>query len=277
MNFTAIDFETANEKRWSICQVGIVRVEQGRVIKQYEQLIKPPENFYASINTQIHGISSEDTINAPNFAEIWDDIKPFIENNLVIAHNSSFDVDCLNKTLDFYKIPIPHFKIECTYKKTGYRLDDLCEAYSIEFQNHHNALADAIACAKIYLNILYQIEPDYSLVTKKEPKNYFIFKGHERIKGDLLKPDLEHADKSNPFYGKKVVFTGALSNIKRNLAAQILKDKGADIDTSVTKRTNIVVLGKDPGPSKVKKIENFNKAGYQIRVLKESEFLSMIK
>ncbi len=51
-------------------------------------------------------------------------------------------------------------------------------------------------------------------------------KGHERLCGDVLKPDLEYADSNNPFYAKKVVFTGVLNSIKRKDAADMVKKLG---------------------------------------------------
>jgi DNA polymerase-3 subunit epsilon len=57
----------------------------------------------------------------------------------------------------------------------------------------------------------------------------------------------------------------------------MVKKLGADIDTSITKRTNFVITGSAPGPSKMKKIEQFNSQGYDIRIIYEEEFLQMCK
>jgi DNA polymerase-3 subunit epsilon len=85
--FTAIDFETAQGYRWSICQVGLVRVESGIITHEIDLLVQPPDNYYWQRFTEIHGISARDTINAPTFDQIWHKIAPFIENQNVIAHN----------------------------------------------------------------------------------------------------------------------------------------------------------------------------------------------
>lgn len=277
MDFTAIDFETAIGKRWSICQVGIVIVENGKIINKISRLVRPPNNEYSEWNTRVHGITPTDTIDSPTFLEIWSEIKPYIENNLVVAHNSDFDIDCLNKTLEYYDIPKPRFEIDCTYRRTGQKLDDLCEAFDIELENHHDAECDAIACAEIYIKLVNNIEPDYSKIRIKPKSNNFQQKGHERIKGDILKPDLENANPSSPFFGKKVVFTGVLNSIKRQTAAEIVKRQGADIDTGITKRTNFVITGSTPGPSKLKKIEKYNNESSEIKIILEDEFLEMIK
>ena len=277
MNFTAIDFETAIGKRWSICQVGIVRVENGRIINKISRLVKPPNNEYSEWNTRVHGITPSDTINSPFFPKVWNEIKPYFENNLIVAHNTDFDIDCLNKTLEYYDIPKPKFEIDCTYKRTGQKLDNLCEAFDIKLDNHHDAECDAKACAEIYIKLLNNDKPDYSKNSIKQRTTKFQQKGYERIKGDILKPDLENANPSSQFFGKKVVFTGVLNSIKRQTAAEIVKRQGADIDTGITKSTNFVIIGSAPGPSKLKKIEKYNNESSQIKIILEDEFLEMIR
>lgn len=99
----------------------------------------------------------------------------------------------------------------------------------------------------------------------------------DRLSGDILEQDLEHADPNSPFYDKKVVFTGVLESISRSEAAEIVKAMGADINNSISSLTDYVIVGADAGPSKLKKIEDCNAKGANIRVIFESEFLKMIK
>ena len=100
-NFTAIDFETAHGKRWSICQVGIVRVENG-ITK---------EKLSVLVFIDIHGITPEQTANAQTFDKVWKQIEPFIKNQNLVAHNGfSFDFHCLNQTLEYYDIVPPKYK-----------------------------------------------------------------------------------------------------------------------------------------------------------------------
>ena len=86
-SFTAIDFETAQGYRWSICQVGLIRVENGIITKELDILVQPPNNYYWSRFTDIHGISSSDTFKSPTFDTVWNEIEPYITNKNVIAHN----------------------------------------------------------------------------------------------------------------------------------------------------------------------------------------------
>ena len=70
-NFTAIDFETASGYRNSICQVGMVRVENGIITKEVNQLVQPPNNYYWSFFTDIYRIASKDITKAPTSDQIW--------------------------------------------------------------------------------------------------------------------------------------------------------------------------------------------------------------
>ena len=148
--FTAIDFETAQSASHSICQIGLVRVENGVVVSTMNSLVKPPKNYYFNRNISIHGITPEKTRNSPTFDEIWGAIKPYIEDQTVVAHNASFDVSCLRHTLAYYDLAVPRFDPKCTYRIFKKKLSFLCETYQIPL-NHHDALSDAMACAQLYL------------------------------------------------------------------------------------------------------------------------------
>jgi DNA polymerase-3 subunit epsilon len=98
----------------------------------------------------------------------------------------------------------------------------------------------------------------------------------KRIDSDLLKPQLEGANPNHPFYGKRLVFTGDLRAMQRSEAAVIVRAFGADINTTISKKTQIVVLGDGAGPSKLKKIEELQDQGVEIRLIYEEEFLQLI-
>jgi DNA polymerase-3 subunit epsilon len=149
-SYTTIDFETAQGKRWSICQVGLVHVENQIITEQLSILVQPPDNYYWNNFIDIHGISPEQTAEAPGFDKIWDQIEPFIRNQNVVAHNGfAFDFHCLNQTLEYYNIEPPKYTGHCTYRIFGDNLASLCEEYKIPL-NHHDALSDAMACAKLF-------------------------------------------------------------------------------------------------------------------------------
>lgn len=66
-NFAAIDFETANGRRSSVCSVGIVIVRDGEIVDKFYSLIHPTPNYYTYWTTQIHGLTRKDTDRQPIF------------------------------------------------------------------------------------------------------------------------------------------------------------------------------------------------------------------
>jgi DNA polymerase-3 subunit epsilon len=275
MDFTAIDFETANANRHSICQIGICRFQNGNLVSTDSLLVQPPGNEYSHWNIGIHGISPDRTKFEPFFPDVWNKIRHHFEDQLLVAHNADFDLDCLFKTLEYYNLDFPRIEFECTYQLSGMKLIDLAESLELEIKLHHHALNDAIMCAESYIKLKNGIKPNLQKVTNKQSRS--LFAGHEKLCGNVLRPDLEHADCNSPFFGKKCVFTGVLSEIGREKAANIVKKMGADIDTGITKRTDYVIIGSGAGPSKLKKIDEYNSSGSNINMIYESEFLEMIK
>ena len=161
MDFVAIDFETATSQWTSICSMGICAVENNRIKEVKEILIKPVPFEFNDYNIAIHGITPDMVWDKPTFDRIWDSVKPYIQNKLVIAHNASFDVGALRKTLDSFGIELPSFKYICTVKLSqkaypelaSHKLNNLGEALGIDF-SHHTACDDAYACAEVLLHIL---------------------------------------------------------------------------------------------------------------------------
>ncbi|MDQ3110984.1 MAG: exonuclease domain-containing protein [Bacteroidota bacterium] len=150
-SFTAIDFETATEKRASVCQLGLVRVENRKIVERISMLVQPPQNLYNARNISIHRIKPADTRNSPSFNLVWKDIRHFISDQNVVAHNGfSVDFHCIDKSLDLYGIAKPEYNKHCTYKIFKKRLPDLCMEHGIRLK-HHDALSDAEACAELFM------------------------------------------------------------------------------------------------------------------------------
>ncbi|MDR1949381.1 MAG: hypothetical protein LBQ38_08315 [Spirochaetaceae bacterium] len=156
VDFTAIDFETGSRYLNSVCQVGLVKAVNGIIVETYSSLIKPPNNFIRDDFTDIHGINPDDTKYAPSFAESYPLWKHLVENQTLVAHNMKFDYSCLTACLaDFCNVNMS-FKTYCTMKIwrgafENTRLSTCCKENEIELLHHHNALADAEACAKLFI------------------------------------------------------------------------------------------------------------------------------
>ncbi|PKQ63879.1 hypothetical protein BZG02_07630 [Labilibaculum filiforme] len=156
MNFTAIDFETANAQRNSACSLGLVRVKNGVIVESKEWLISPPEMYFHPMNVSIHGITEEDVANQPSFNYIWEEVEDYLHGEMVIAHNASFDVSVLRACLETYNIPFPEFDYMCTVQISrniwpsmpNHKLNTMAHLFDIPLR-HHDALEDTLACAKI--------------------------------------------------------------------------------------------------------------------------------
>jgi DNA polymerase-3 subunit epsilon len=160
MKFVAIDFETANAKAYSACSVGIVTIEDGKIIDEYYTLIRPPRNEYHWGNSKVHGITSKTTDNAPKFNKILPEILKRLEGNVIVAHNEAFDRRVLRESAKHYHLDVNTIDLDipwqCTVKicrSQGHvkaNLHACSEFYNISL-DHHHALSDAKACALIYL------------------------------------------------------------------------------------------------------------------------------
>lgn len=150
LNFIAIDLETANEQRNSICSVGLVTVKNGRIFEKQNILVKPKEMRFTEVNKRIHGINEKDVMTAPEFDEVWEQINPTISNQILLAHNADFDKDVLKKTLNSYGINKLNNKFICTQKLAqevfhdleNYRLTDVAVYLGLQLI-HHDSISDA--------------------------------------------------------------------------------------------------------------------------------------
>lgn len=162
-DFVAIDFETANQYRHSICSIGIVVVRGGEIVERMSRLVRPAPNFYTPWTTEVHGLTQEDTDTAPPFPVVWEEIDLYIGDLPLIAHNKSFDESCLKSTFAHYQMPYPHYPFYCTLiSSRRYFQEDRLPSHTLPvvarhcgycLEYHHDALADAEACAYIALSI----------------------------------------------------------------------------------------------------------------------------
>lgn len=163
LNFIAIDFETATYQRTSICETGICVVRNGEISETKSWLVRPPDNYYYYKNIMLHGIRPEDTEDAPDFANVWEEIeKAYLDEfDTFVAHNVPFDRSCLMSSANLYNIHLPELKWQCSlqtarriYSFGCYSLGSLCERLGIPEGTHHRAGDDAEMCARLYLREL---------------------------------------------------------------------------------------------------------------------------
>lgn len=163
-DFIAIDVETANGSRSSICSIGAVKVRDGVIVDSRYSLVNPEPNYYAWFCTKVHGLSDEDTWNAPSFGTVWADWQDWLEDLPLVAHNAPFDSGCIAAACRVYGLEPPQVPFLCTLAAArrsvprgmcpSKALDALCQFFGIPFKDHHNALADAEGCAKLAMILL---------------------------------------------------------------------------------------------------------------------------
>lgn len=160
LNFIAIDFETATSRRASICEVGICVVRAGEIVETKSWLVRPEDNRYQYWNIRCHGITPDDTEDAPDFPQVWEEIEwtYLDEFDTFVAHNAPFDRSCLEHSAALYHFHLPSLTWRCSLQ-TARRVYDfgcntleyLCQQLDIPEGTHHRAGDDAEMCARLYL------------------------------------------------------------------------------------------------------------------------------
>lgn len=303
-SFIALDFETATEEKFSICEIGICIVEEGTVIDTKSWLVQPPGNKYRKRNTDIHGINNSKTKNSPLFPEVWKEVLPLIDNKIIVAHNAGFDMSVLRGTLEYYKLDEPNLTYYCsleTSKRAGYSVGDYSlstlykEIVEEDMEGHHRAGNDATACAKIFLNcidILLTKDENFSKYLKKSFKDISLSKldGNSRPTTSKFKRDIEIPeisdpsliDKDSPLFGKNICFTGECFFAERKDLYQWVVNLGGHPVKNVTKKTDILIVGKQTSDlvkggksSKHKKALELKDSGQKIEILSEDDLFNI--
>lgn len=265
-----IDFEYLITGRQDTpCQVGLAMIIDNVVVLRYSTLINVSESIEGTLSYG-NGITREMVKDAPLFTDVIKVIESICEGATIVAHNKSTEINVLKKTCELHKIEswLTTAAMEDTCKLMGGKgLQECCEQYNIPL-HHHDALSDAEACARLYI-----ISQGKEVV--EEHVRIFGKRAKETCTGDVYKPisSDQVENKNTPFFGGvKTVVSGTFDNFPdRGKLKELLQSLGADVDTTVTKRTQIFVAGKDCGPKKMEKVE-----AYGIRVMNEKELMTYI-
>ena len=303
MDFIALDFETANSERSSPCEIGLVKVIDSRIVEKKSYLIQPEDNWFDGYNISIHGITPEMVEDEPEFDGVFPNIKDDLESFPIVAHYASFDMSVLRHTLSLYEIPFPDITYFCTYQLAklhvkdllSLRLDSLCERYKIPL-DHHRALPDAEATALLALEMLRELEINEldEIESKLNLKLGKIFPGGyspcaSKLSGAYKVSDIDFdsslSNPENQFYKKNVCFTGTLNSMPRREAMKIILEIGGNCSMGVNMETNYLVIGEQDykqfgegfKSSKMRKAEKYLKAGQDIELITERQFLEMMK
>lgn len=169
LDFTAIDFETANSHPSSACAVGLARVRGGVVVDRTNWLIRPPAQHGAFLpfNVKIHGITPDMVADARDWQGQLADLGAFIGGDVAVAHNAGFDMGVIRAACAETVTPTPRLRYLCsvqvsrkTYDIPSHRLPLAAAAAGFGEFAHHDALADAEACAAIIIDAARRAEVD---------------------------------------------------------------------------------------------------------------------
>ncbi|WP_427117699.1 exonuclease domain-containing protein [Pseudarthrobacter scleromae] len=282
LDFTAIDFETANGFRGSPCAVGLTKVRGGQIVDEASWLMRPPPNHdhFDYHNVRIHGIRADDVAGHPRFGELFPEIGAFIGDDILAAHNAAFDLGVIRSGLEVSGLPGPAYDYVCTvmlsrrcYSLVSNSLPFAAEEAGVPLVKHHDAAEDARACAGILIDIarrnqansIAELYLSLGLVMPRQqafdPATDGLSKSSIAALAAAggtaapLRPfqagwpeeganplPNPDAEPGHPLYGQTVVFTGELS-IGRPEAKRRSADVGARPESRVTGRTTVLVVG----------------------------------
>ncbi|WP_435373772.1 exonuclease domain-containing protein [Staphylococcus nepalensis] len=296
MDFVAIDLETANSDRSSICALGMVKVKDNKIIETYYTLVNP-ETYFDGFNVMIHGIKEGDVVNSPTFENIYTDITAFTNGYDLVAHSTRFDMYAITDCMIKYDLSIWENNYFCSQRISqelrkglaSYRLNDLVFQFNLTSFEHHNALEDAKASANIIDYFIQNNELEsfelfcdtYEFKIGKLNKNGFV----KRPNSKAIKIALDYSNinpqKNSIFFDKTICFTGKLQKYTRKEVAQVVTNIGANWVDRVTENVDYLVIGnlenleKATGykeSSKIKKAKVNADKGLPIQILSELEF-----
>ncbi len=166
--FIVFDTETTGSKPpySRMTEIGCYKIKNGEIVGEFETLLNPQAPIPPFISA-LTGISDKMVANAPLFSEIAAELLNFIGDGVLVAHNAAFDIKFLNSEISRAfkgcKVGNPHL---CTVRMarkllpdlTNHRLHTIAEHFSIPIYNRHRAGGDALATAKIFINLLDDLQ-----------------------------------------------------------------------------------------------------------------------
>lgn len=274
--FVALDVETANIAKASICQIGIACIREDGGILTYTTLIDP-EDAFDSDNIRVHGIDAKAVRGAPRFPTVLDRIGLLLSRQPVVQH-SDFDRLAIADACTKYGLAEPtwQWKNSLTVARRawpglegGHGLRNLKAVLGLDFI-HHDAGEDAWAAAQIVFAA--ERETGLTLDELAAPRRR------------AYPPNVAMAGAAGGrFTGEVIVFTGNLT-IPRESAAMLAAEQGMAVASGVTSKTTILVVGAQDTTllagratsSKHRKALEQVARGQRIQIIAEVEFLAMI-
>lgn len=295
LSFTAIDFETANAQRSSVCAVGAVKVRDGRIVDRFTTLVRPPAGCeeFAARNVAVHGITGEQVAGAPQWPAAFRALMEFIGQDVIVAHNAAFDTSVLLNACGVCDLDWPALESLCTMqlakatlRMPSYSLPWVVEHLGLGTFEHHDPVTDAQAAAQVLLALAQRL----GCATVEE------LSARAAVPVARTSTEAEEATLSaldsvpepltgTGFAGEVVCFTGGLKAMNRATAQQIVAEQGGTTQGSVGKKTTVLVTGAfdvstfKPGAAFSTKLEKafaLVEAGQGLEIITEDEFIARL-
>ncbi len=303
LDFLAIDVETANADWGSICQIGVCKVRDGAVVAQDAWLCTPPDelNTFDDANIAIHGITAEDIADAPEFSEALQRLSTWMDGSPLLAHNAQFDMTAVRRACISAGLDVPEVDFGCSLALAraakldviNHRLPTVAKALNVVLQRHHDAGADAEACAGIVVALAQRDDIEGSLTDVMHSLGFQLghldgskvypvlrdrsLKANDDVEIAALTPEQSQqpkkprqpwakvatpdeipeantqADPAGNLYGQTVVLSGDFEPYSKGQLWNAMAEQGAHVAKNVTKKTTILVSG--PWEGKTSKLK----------------------
>lgn len=306
LDFTAIDFETANGNGASVCAVGLAKVRDGKIVESTSWIIQPPTGIdsFQPMNIKIHGITPRMAAKGITWLASESLIREFASEDVLVAFNAPFDRTVYDSASAATGGPLSWNQWKCALvlsraflDLSTYRLPDVAGHLDISGLQHHDPASDAKVCAQIIIALaerlgkanIESLWADVEVKPTRPPAdkdwNRIFSKANMARKGDLPKPR-QDADPGHSLYGQHVIFTGDLSKLDRWTAMEFVALYGGHNGIGVTLKTSVlVVCDEDPhapgfdlskGTGKQKKAHDYiTNRGQKIQVISEDDFYTL--
>lgn len=289
-DYTIVDLETTGlaPADDAIIEVAAFKYKNNELIDKYTTLIKPIEEYTGTVIeiddfiTNLTGITNEMVSTAPTFKEISKDLYDFLSGEVIVGHNVNFDVNFLRENFLSLDMPFLNNYVDTLRlarrlfpELPHHRLSDLADHFGLQ-EVHHRAVGD--------VEITKEVLEIFRNHVRENNINLADFLNHRLDLKKIVVSKPENIDPSHMFYGKNIVFTGALEKYTRAEAAQIVVNIGGICQNGINKSTNFLVIGdmdaktiKDGKSTKVKKAEEKILKGQDLQILTESVFYDLIE
>lgn len=283
LSFYAVDFESANPRLGSICQIGVVGVQRGRIFWRWSSLVNP-QTWFEKRRTRIHGIDRTMVSRKPTFPSLFGHLRRL--NDAIVVHHGGNDPDVLEAAVERARLPqlrgirwLDSSKVVSRtwprrYAFGGHGLKNVADDLGFSFSPHH-ALEDATMAAEIVLRSCNETGVDIRGWLARVDKPIDFTPGTTKQNGG--------SDENGLFHGERIAFTGRLESVRRTTELPALL--GCTIMRKVSEETTMLVVGSlgpseragHCGTSKLRRVEELVTQGTRIRILSEQEFVDLVK